>query len=377
MHTGGVSKSMVSLLNIIDRQKYEISLMLVSPEGAFMELLPRDIRILSNPKWSALTGHLNGFISLAKSGSLLLALGHFIRLIFSGLGFKALAARSIATMMPPIDEEFDTIVDFNGQQQLYYMIDKLKARKKVTFFHSDYEKWPFYYNADKKYYPLADYIFTISGKCVESMKKYFPEQSGKIRLMENISSIDVIDRMAEENIKDMTANSNTLLTVGHVCENKGILLAIEAASILKSKGIDFHWYFLGSIDKPAEYSNLILKKGLTANITFLNIRTNPYPYIKNATIIVHPSKFEGRSIALDEAKLLCKPIVVTNFSTVNDQLTNRVNASICQMNPPAIAHSIEELLKDDELRQNYANKLVVERLDNSSEIEKLYHIFDE
>ena len=104
MHTGGVSKSMVSLLNIIDRQKYEISLMLVSPEGAFMELLPRDIRILSNPKWSALTGHLNGFISLAKSGSLLLALGHFIRLIFSGLGFKALAARSIATMMPPIDE---------------------------------------------------------------------------------------------------------------------------------------------------------------------------------------------------------------------------------------------------------------------------------
>lgn len=58
----------------------------------------------------------------------------------------------IAAMMPALDEEFDTIVDFNGQQLLYYMVNKLKARKKITFFHSDYDKWPYYYRIDKKYF---------------------------------------------------------------------------------------------------------------------------------------------------------------------------------------------------------------------------------
>lgn len=377
MQTGGVSKSMISLINVIDRRRYDVSLMIVSPTGAFMELLPDDLRILSNPKWSALTGRLDGLLYLVKSGSLFLAFGHCVRLFVSALGRKAFAARMIAAMMPPLDEEFDTVVDFNGQQQLYYMVNKLKARKKVSFFHSDYEKWPYYYSADKKYYPLVDYIFTISDKCVASLKKFFPGQSGKIRLMENISSIDLIDRMAEMAIGDMTAKGNTLLTVGHVCENKGILWAMDAAAILKSRGIDFHWYFLGSVDKPGEYAALVNQKEIAANMTFLGIRSNPYPYIKKATLIVHPSKFEGRSIALDEAKLLYKPIVVTNFSTVNDQFTDRHNGSICRMNPASIADAVEELLTDASLRRHYVSNLLAERHDNSSEIEKLYRIFDD
>lgn len=96
-----------------------------------------------------------------------------------------------------------------------------------------------------------------------------------------------------------------------------------------------------------------------------------------ATVIVHPSKFEGRSIALDEAKLLCKPVVVTNFSTVMDQFTDRQNASICQMNPESIANAIEELLLNNALQKCYHKNLLLERHDNSYEIEKLYTIFDE
>lgn len=376
MQTGGVSKSMASLMNVIDRQRYDVSLMIVSPAGAFMELLPRDLRLITNPVWSGLTGRLDGSWQLLRSGHPLLAIGNCIRLAVS-IFSKSKAGEMIAAMMPKINEEFDAVVDFNGQQQLYYMINKVKADKKITFFHSDYKKWPYYYNSDKKYYPIADYIFTISGKCVDSLKSFFPDQSEKIRLMENISSIELIDRMAKDDVVDMTVDKNTLLTIGHVCENKGFLWAVDAAAILKSRGIDFHWYFLGSVSKPDEYAALVNQKGLAPHITFLGIRSNPYPYIRKATLIVHPSKFEGRSIALDEAKLLCKPVVVTNFSTVNDQFTNRHNGSICRMNPDSIADAVEELLTDSSLQQHYTMNLIAERHDNSSEIEKLYEIFDD
>lgn len=376
METGGVSKSMTSLMNVIDRERYDVSLMIVSPTGAFIELLPQDLRLITNPVWSALTSRIEGSWQLLKTGHPLLAIGNCLRLTVS-LFSKAKAGEMIAWMMPAIDEEFDTVIDFNGQQQLYYMVGKLKARKKITFFHSDYAKWSYYYNADKKYFTKADHIFTISELCINSLKHFFPEASGKIGLMENITSLPLIENMASMDIHDMDKNKFKLLTVGHVCENKGILWAIDAADILKKHGVDFHWYFLGTIDSPDCYNKLIAQAGLESHITFLGIRTNPYPYIRHATLIVHPSKFEGRSIALDEAKLLCKPIVVTKFSTVNDQFTDRHNASICEMNPESIANAIEELLNDNNLQQRYIENLLAERHDNSSEIEKLYRIFNE
>ncbi|MBD5402072.1 glycosyltransferase [bacterium] len=377
LETGGVSKSLTSLMNVIDRERYDVTLMIISPVGPFMELLPEDLNIISNPVCSNLTGKLSGVTRLLKSAHPILAIGSLLRLMLSASGNRALAGRLIAKMMPALEEEYDTIVDFNGQQQLYYMVDKLKARKKVTFFHSDYAKWPYYYNADKIYYPKVDYIFTISDKCVESLKKYFPSQSDKIKKMENISSLELITKMSNSLPEGMPKNeSKILLTVGHVCENKGILWAIEAADILNKAGIDFKWYFLGSIDNLGRYEALIKERNLEQKIVFLGIKTNPYPYLKDADIIVHPSKFEGRSIALDEAKLLCKPVVVTNFSTVGDQFQDRHNASICEMNPESIANAIKELLDDNKLRKQYIETLAKERHDNSSEIEKLYEIFD-
>ena len=377
METGGVSKSLTSLMNVIDRERYDVTLMIISPEGPFMELLPHDLNIISNPVCSNLTGKLSGSIRLLKSGHPILAAGSIIRLMASAVGNKAFAGQIIAKLMPALEEEYDTIVDFNGQQQLYYMVDKLKARKKVTFFHNDYEKWPYYYKADKKYYPKVDYIFTISDKCVESLKKYFPSEKEKIKKMENISSLELITKMSESIPEGMqTEESKILLTVGHVCERKGILWAIDAADILNKVGIDFKWHFLGSHDNLERYQALIKERDLEQKIVFLGIKTNPYPYMKKADIIVQPSKYEGKSIALDEAKLLCKPIVVTNFSTVRDQFTDRHNASICQMNPNSIANAIKELLEDKNLQNHYTKNLAKERHDNSSEIEKLYEIFD-
>ena len=376
MNTGGVPKSLTSLLNVIDRKRYDVALMITAPTGELMELLPKDLRLIVNPIWNNLTDRMRGSWQLIKSGHPLLAIGNCIRLCVSFFN-KAKAAELIATMMPPLDEEFDTVVDYNGQQQLYYMVNKIKATKKVTFFHSDYEKWSFYYDSDKKYFPQVDYIFTISEKCVSSIKRFFPAIESKVKLMENISSQSFINELALKDAPEISGSSTTLITIGRVCEDKGILWAIDAAKILKEHGIDFKWFFIGPIDKPADYKAYMAAKDIEDEIIFLGVRTNPYPYIRESDIVVHPSKFEGRSIALDEAKLLCKPIVVTNFSTVGDQFTNGHNATICGMNPQSIASSILELITNHERRQIYVENLKAEAHDNTSEIEKLYNIFDD
>lgn len=374
METGGVSKSMISLLNTIDTSLYNVSLLLISPTGELMTLLPKNINVITNPILAALTSRVDGFIQLIKLGKPLLALGHVIRLILSLID-KSLAGRFLAYLMPAIKEEYDAIIDYNGQQQLYYMVNKLNTKKKITFFHSDYKKWPYYYNADKKYFPKVDAIFTISEICVDSLKQYFPECSDKIHLMENISSPALINKMAQEQVNIPQHTGVLLATIGHICYNKGIDIAIKATKTLQEKGIDFKWIFIGAIvDK--KYFDIVKENRLNDNMLFLGTKSNPYPYLNAADIIVHPSRFEGRSIALDEAKILCKPIVATNFSTVNDQFTDRVNASICEMAGESVANSILELIENKNLREKYINYLKSNISDNSSEIQKLYSLIE-
>lgn len=44
---------------------------------------------------------------------------------------------------------------------------------------------------------------------------------------------------------------------------------------------------------------------------------------------------------------MCKPIVVTNYTTVVDSITDGVNGRIVQFDPNAIANGILELLNSD------------------------------
>lgn len=373
MESGGVSKSMSNLLNVINTNKYEVDCMILSPQGIFLDSIPKTIRIIADERTALL------FSKFPQNLKPLISKGYFwdaFTRLLAGccmLFNKGWGGWILSRRISTLQKEYDLAVDYNGQHQLYYLVDKVKANKKITFFHSDYAKWDFYYSMDAKYMPKVDAIFTISELCVQSLKKYFPAQSDKIGLFENISSVQSIHAMAQKKVIDgLDKNSLNLITIGHLSENKGTSLAIAAARILKERGIKFHWYFIGNSSQMDFYEKLAEQNGVQENIIFMGMKNNPYPYLQQADIVVHPSQFEGKSIALDEAKIMCKPIVVTNFSTVNDQFINRINASICEMNAEDVADKIEELMVNANLRNEYIHYLQQNRTDNISEIEKLY-----
>ncbi|WP_315320244.1 glycosyltransferase [Prevotella aurantiaca] len=381
LQSGGVSKSMVSLLNAWDAEKYETSLLLCCKDGdVFSDYLPKNIQLIYSPIIEHVMGGFSSVKWLFAHGYFLLSLGVLLRIFLSRIS-RPLAGELIARMMPVVSQvNYDLIVDYGGQQLLYYMVNKLSAIKKVSFFHSDYSKWSFYYSADKKYYPLVDHIFTISETCVDSLKQYFPNCTDKISIMENISSPAIIRQQSleslgnfREGILKMKSNGNIILcTIGHICRGKGFDFAIEAAEILKKKGVKFKWIFIGKVLEE-DLLKLISDKKVEDYILLVGIQSNPYPYINISDIVVHPSRFEGKSISLDEAKILCKPIIVTNFSTVGDQFENGKNGTICEMNGEAVADAIDELINDLGLRESYQKYLETHIVDNSSEVNKLYN----
>jgi glycosyltransferase involved in cell wall biosynthesis len=301
-------------------------------------------------------------------------MGHLVRLAMSVV-CRWRGAVLLSKLAPGLNEEYDAIVDFNGQHQLYYMVDKLKAKRKITFFHSDYKKWRFYEKADRKYYDKVDAIFTVSDLCVNSLKEVFPEYEHKIFKLENIVLPSLIRKMAQ--LPVVPAYNDSLLnlvSVGHVVQLKGIDFAVDAAKILKENGVVFLWTWVGAIVER-KWLDRIAQYGLSECFSFVGITSNPYPFLYGADIVVHPSRFEGKSIALDEAKILCKPVVVTDFSTVYDQFEDGETASICEMNGAAVADAIMNLSQHPEVVARYVRNLSALDLSNLSELDKLYKWF--
>lgn len=372
---GGVAKSMINLLHAFDKERYEVSLWIGHSGGLYANMVPEGVKVLISPVRDALFEGLRGIAKLLSMGHPLLACGSLMRMALSPIS-KAKAGLLLAKLLPSIPKEYDTIIDYNGQHQLYYMVNKLNGKKKITFFHSDYTQWPYYKGADAQYFPQTDAIFSISEVCVNALKETFPDCAHKVLLMENISNPNLIEKWAEDMPVERNKDIIHFVTVGHVSIAKGSLLALEAASILKNRGISFQWHFLGKLGRDANYLEIIKNKLLEQNIVFHGAIPNPYPYMSEATLIVHPSQFEGKSIALDEAKLLCKPVVVTNFSTVDDQFEHGVNANICEMTPERLADAIEDLLLHPEKRERYSTFLRDHKRDNSTEVQKLYHLID-
>ena len=116
--------------------------------------------------------------------------------------------------------------------------------------------------------------------------------------------------------------------------------------------------------------------GLNDTVFFLGEKANPYPYVRACTVYVQPSRFEGKSIAVDEAMALAKPILLTDFSTATDQIDSGKTGLIVPLSPDGIAQGLQQLLDNASLRDAYSKSLAALDLSNEGEISKLYDLIE-
>ena len=145
--------------------------------------------------------------------------------------------------------------------------------------------------------------------------------------------------------------------------------------MLKHKGYTFKWYILGEGELRGKLQHSINAYGLDDRVVLAGIKENPYPYIKNCDIFVQPSRYEGKSIVLDEAKILCRPIVVTNYKTVKSSIKDRVNGIITEIRSEDIAEKIGNLIDDASKRQYLIDTLAHEENGNEREVDKYISLF--
>ena len=380
---GGAEKSLVNLLNELDYDKYEVDLFLMSKTGIFLEQLPKEVNVLPESLYFKK-------FSIRFYKSLWWFLTHFkFSLVFYKILFTLSNRltknvvlseqknwRYLKHFFPVLSKEYDVSIGYLEKNANYIAVDSVKAKKKIGFIHTDYKEMGMYKRYDLPFFEKMNYVISVSENCVFCLEKEFPEFPNKFKMVHNINSPKVIGHLSkisiEENIK-----LPYILSIGRLIKLKSFDLAIKACKILINRGLTINWYVIGTGELKEELEEQIKEHELEQYFFLLGIRKNPYPYIKNALIYCQTSVFEGKSIAIDEAKILKKPIVVTNFPTAKDQIQHLENGYICEINPEAIADAIELLIKDEKLREKFTENLSKEDFGIEKELEKFYKLIEE
>ena len=343
LSAGGGEKSLVTLLSQIDYEKFEVDLFLFNHEGIFMDLLPPEVNILSLPE-SYKAFSLPLFRSISK-----LFIGRQLQLINQRFlySWKYRSVNNIAireqcnwkylsNSFETLNKDYDVAIGFLEKSSTYFIVDKVKAKKKIGWVHIDYDHLGMDPNFDIKYFKKLDHIITVSEECGEILKRRFPSEKHKVEVIYNIVSPILIHKMANlvnEDVYQKNKDEIHIVSIGRLHPQKGYEIAIEACKKLIDLGVKIKWNIIGDGEERDRLTNLIRQNNLEEHFKLLGLKANPYPYIKQADIYAQTSRFEGKSIAIDEAKILQKPILITNYSTAKDQIKNNVEGLIVNMNP--------------------------------------------
>ena len=356
---GGAEKSLVSLLPLLNRDKYEIHLWMLHRGGAFEGLIPNHVLIEATPSYSYWEGmrmhwaHFRYSLSF-RLKNLMGKHEHGAETLWKCVGG--------AFQVPK--QEYDVAIAYQQGFPTYLVATKIHAKKKIAWINVNIFNAGYNTLFNAKFYDRFDVLVPVSNDLEAILRDRYSQYNNKYCCVYDILNPELIRKQAGENIKEKPlydSGSVNIVTAGRLAAQKNHILAVEAAKIMKDKGLNFKWIFIGEGGERSRIEKLIAEYHLENRVILLGMRTNPYPYMSRCDVYVQTSSFEGFGLTIAEAKILGKPVVSTNFDVVHDQLKHEENGLIAEMTPESVAENIVRLLDDKELRNHIIDSVSKEQ----------------
>ena len=390
MGLGGTEKALLSLLEGLDPQRFEISLLLCEHTGDLWDSIPSSVKLLPPMK--------NGILFTISKSNALSVWKHlsfhgkstfFLRhpKVFSNAlcGKCGAGERLFLTLMQeailPFEKEFpnrryDAVLAFSGDRTMFYLCDCIREGKKLAWLHFDYRYPPRDDTVYRQYFERCDAVISVSHACTRLLREHFGDSVTKFLTLYNRLPCEQIRMAADKDavFPDPDYQGIRLLSVMRICHQKGYDRIPETLRCLREYGYDLRWYLIGTGDPPTirRLLRLAREQGVADALILLGSKTNPYPYFRAADLLVLPSRYEGMAITIEEAKLLRLPYVTTRHLSAYEQQTEDAYGLLCRGDPQSIADGIRLLLEDERGRLRYRALPPPIICDNTSE--KLYEI---
>ena len=337
---GGAEKSLISLLPLLDFSKIEVDLMMVHRGGVFEDYVPEQVHIVDFPNPRGLWTEI------------CLVWFRIIRRLFPYRHGAESRWQAMSSAYKELDKSYDVAIAYQQGFPTYYLAEKVKAAKKFAWVNVDLEKAGYRMAFNRPFYDKMDKIVPVSDRLCEMLKESDYVNGSKLYTIFDILNVALIKKMSHEPVQVNTATKELIIvTVGRMVAQKGYDLAVEAAKILRANDISFKWFFVGDGGMRSVIEQMISNFGLEKYIVLVGMTPNPYPYMTMADIYVQTSRFEGFGLTLNEARILNKPVISTNFPVVYNQIKDGDNGLICEMTAESIADKIMLLASNEPLRE--------------------------
>ena len=384
----GAERALLELLKRFPKEQYEVSLYVLLDQGELIHQIPNHIKVLNREYSDASV--------LSKEGKKVLNKKIWKRLWTHGSVFRNLPflIRNTAAMLKKgkispdkllwrvmsdsgqvIKEHYDMAIAYLEGGATYYVHDHINADRKFTFLHVDYSYAGYTRNLDRNCYLDFDRIFTVSDEVKKSFVEVYPECREDTYVFHNLIDQKEIRRKAElpGGFED-SYDGKRILTVGRLTAQKAYEISIDAMKILKDHGIKARWYVLGEGELREKLQSQINRLGLQNDFLLLGAKENPYPYYKQCDLYVHATRFEGKSIAIQEAQTLGCTILVSDSSGNREQVIQGEDGMMCKLTPEDISRNIEALLKSPQKCSELGQKASVKLSSEQKDVLKLFQI---
>ena len=294
---GGAEKVLVNLVNNMDPEQFDITVMALFGGGVNGQFLKPHIRLINRfPKAFPGNSH----------------------------AMKLLSPKALHKWMIP--EKYDIEVAYlEGPAARIISGCPHKDTKKVAWIHGAQEKRKQAACSFRSYgeamacYGRFDRIVGVSEAVQKDFLQLLPV-SVPTQVLYNTNETAQIREKALESVEHMESGTFKLVGVGKLVASKGFDRLISLVKRMRDEGVKAHLYLLGEGALREKLVQQTRQLDVSDHVTFLGYQTNPYKYVAKCDLFVCASHVEGFSTAATEALIVGTPVCTVEVSGMKEML---------------------------------------------------------
>ena len=368
LETGGVQ---ISLLNLIKEIHNDIDVTVCSfvLKDSYKKLLPVNVELIG-------TNSPFKFLGMSQ-GELKRTPLQYIERFFWGTLVKMFGRSKTIKLMLLFQKnigEYDIAISFlheGSPKSIYggcneFVLKKVKAEKKITWLHCDFEQCGANNPTSKRIYAQFDKIIACSEGCRASFVKCVPELEDKTISLRNCNDYEKIRELAKNGI-EYNKDFFNIVTVARLSKEKGIERAIKAVRFCVSKGYKIKYHIIGAGIEKEKLKAMVNEYGLEDVVSFYGNQTNPYKYMVNADLFLLTSYHEAAPMVFDEAACLGVPVLATQTTSTDEMILKNNAGFVCENSDESIKEILLGVL-DNNCKINCIQKSLANKEFNNKKI---------
>lgn len=211
----------------------------------------------------------------------------------------------------------------------------------------------------KRVYETFDKVVGVSQTVIDTFET-LTEIKGRSTVKYNTNETDKIRKLAKELVKNEKFVEDGLLKVcgvAKVMPRKGFMRLAHVHKKLMEEGYTHHIYILGEGEEKEKIKAYLEENSLSDTFTFLGYDTNPYKYVAKCDLFICPSFEEGFSTSATEALVVGTPVATTLCSGMKEMLGEHDEYGVIRENSEqGVYDALKYMLEDKEHLKHYTKQ---------------------